>query len=154
MTVFHLHFRAFCRCWPGAIQPLCFSKGAAYTSVTNFHKVCLTVQTLLRLLTKTAARIAKECNKKKKSTEPETSRVYKSNIHRGQLPLGCKLIPESVHTMRIPKWADSRTPWPSGSSLPEAVAIAPLNTKLRSRQDARLKKKKTKQAKRRKAQWF
>lgn len=79
---------------------------------------------------------------KKKSAEPETSRVYKSNIHRGQLPLGCKLIPEFVHTMWIPKWADSRTPWPSGSSLPEAVAIAPLNTKLRSRQDARLKKKK------------
>ena len=53
--------------------------------MTNFHKVRLAVQTLLRLLTKTAARIAKECNK---NTRQETTRVYKSSAHCAQSP-GC-----------------------------------------------------------------
>ena len=51
--------------------------------MTNFHKVRLAVQTLLRLLTQTAARIAKECNK---NTRPETTRVYKSSTHCAQSP--------------------------------------------------------------------
>ena len=72
-------------------------------SVTNFHKVRLAVQTLLRLLTKTAARIAKECNK---NAGPGTTRVYKSSAHCAQSP-GCAGWAQP-HLDRGPERADGR----------------------------------------------
>lgn len=107
-------------CWPFRL----------WFSVTNFHKVRLAVQTLLRLLTKTAAGSAKECNKKHRV---RTTRVYKSNIHSAHAPP--PRGGQTDHSLRLdrgtPEWADSRTPGSAKALRLEAACHQPADNLVR-----------------------